>query len=331
MSQLSRDRRAQIIGMMVEGNSIRAIVRMTGASKNTIVKLLEDAGEAFSAYQDRVFHDLPCKRIQLDEIWAYAYCKQRKVPFAKNAPEEAGDLWTWVALDAETKLVPSWRVGDRSGATAIEFVCDLSKRLVNSVQITSDGHRAYLEAVEAGFGADVDYAQLIKLYGEVPHPAGRYSPAQIQGTKTFCCTGNPEPRHISTSYVERQNLTMRMSMRRFTRLTNGFSKKAENHAHSVAIHFMHYNFVRIHQSLRITPAMAAGVTQTIWSLTDMVRVIEDWEAVRATKVSGETLVRKVRDATLVHSGFSSGAFPGWRVARSIRRAAPSGQNLTLGA
>ncbi len=199
------------------------------------------------------------------------------------------------------------------------------------MQVTGDGLRSYIEAMEAGFGAEVDYAQLIKLYGETPHPAGRYSPAQIQGTITFCCTGRPDPHHISTSYVERQNLTMRMSMRRFTRLTNGFSKKAENHAHSVAIHFMHYNFVRIHQSLRITPAMAAGVTQTLWSLTDMVRVIEDWEAVRATKVSGETLVRKARDATLVHSGFSSGAFPGWRVARSIRRAAPSGQNLTLGA
>jgi hypothetical protein len=188
MNKLSTERRAQILGMMVEGNSVRAIVRMTGASKNTIIKLLEDAGEAFSAYQDRVFHDLPCKRIQLDEIWAYSYCKQRKVPFAKNAPEEAGDLWTWVAIDADTKLVPSWRVGDRSGATAIEFVCDLSKRLANRVQVTSDGHRAYLEAVEAGFGADVDYAQ---LYGEVPHPAGRYSPAQIQGTKTFCLYRQP--------------------------------------------------------------------------------------------------------------------------------------------
>jgi IS1 family transposase len=271
MNKLSTERRAQILSMMVEGNSIRAIVRMTGASKNTIVKLLEDAGEAFSDYQDRAFHDLPCKRIQLDEIWAYSYCKQRNVPFAKNAPEEAGDLWTWVALDAESKLVPSWRVGDRSGATAIEFVCDLSRRLANCVQITSDGHRAYLEAVEAGFGADVDYAQLIKLYGEVPHPAGRYSPAQIQGTKTFCCTGKPDPKHISTSYVERQNLTMRMSMKRFARLSNGFSKKAENHAHSVAIHFMHYNFVRIHQSLRVTPA---SVTSTLWSLVDMVQVLQ---------------------------------------------------------
>jgi hypothetical protein len=187
-------------------------------------------------------------------------------------------------------LIASWRIGDRSGATATEFVCDLAGRLANRVQVTSDGHRAYLEAVEAGFGADVDYAQLIKLYGEVPHPAGRYSPAQIQGTKTCCCAGNPDPKHVSTSYVERQNLTMRMSMRRFTRLTNGFSKKAKNHAYSVATHFMHYNFVRIHQSLRVTPAMAAGVTPKLWSLTDMVRVIEDWEVARSLKISGETMV-----------------------------------------
>jgi IS1 family transposase len=289
MNKLSTERRAQILGMMVEGNSIRAIVRRTGASKNTIVKLLEDAGEAFSAYQDQAFHNLPCKRLQLDEIWAFTYCKQRTVPFAKKAPEEAGDLWTWVAIDAETKLIPSWRVGDRSGATAIEFVCDLSKRLANRAQVTSDGHRSYLEAVEAGFGADVDYARLVKLYGEVPHPAGRYSPAQIQGTKTFCCTGNPDPKHISTSYVERQNLTIRMSMRRFTRLSNGFSKKAENHAQSVAIHFMHYNFVRIHQTLRVTPAMAAGVTTKLWDLVDMVRVIEDLEARHAAKL-GDRLV-----------------------------------------
>jgi IS1 family transposase len=283
------ERRAQILGMMVEGNSIRAIVRMTGVSKNTIVKLLEDAGAAFSAYQDKEFRDLPCKRIQLDEIWAFSYCKQRNIPFAKNAPEIAGDLWTWVALCADTKLVPSWRVGDRSGDTAIEFVCDLSKRLTHRVQVTSDGHRAYLEAVEAGFGADVDYAQLVKLYGEVPHPAGRYGPAQIQGTKTFCCAGDPDPRHISTSYVERQNLTMRVSMRRFTRLSNGFSKKAENHTHAVAVHFMHYNFVRIHQSLRISPAMAAGVSTKLWSLADMVRVIENWEMTRAA-TPGDRLV-----------------------------------------
>lgn len=175
---------------------------------------------------------------------------------------------------ADTKLVPSWRIGDRSGQTAIEFVCDLSKRLASRVQVTSDGHRAYLEAVEAGFGADVDYAQLIKLYGEVPHPAGHYSPAQIQGTKTFCCAGDPDPQHISTSYVERQNLTMRMSMRRFTRLTNGHSKKAENHAHMVSLPFMHYNFCRIHKTLRVTPAMAAGVTEQLWSVEDIVDLLD---------------------------------------------------------
>ena len=169
------------------------------------------------------------------------------------------------------------------------FVCDRSKRLANRVQITCDGHRAYLEAVEAGFGADVDYAQLIKLFGEAPHPAGRYSPAQIQGTKTFCCTGKSDPRHISTSYMERQNLTMRMSMRRFTRLTNGFSKKAENHAHSVAVHFMHYNFVRIHQTLRVTPVMAAGVTTELWDMMDLARVIEDWEARHAARLGDRLL------------------------------------------
>lgn len=179
MNKLSAERRAQILGMMVEGNSIRAIVRMTGVSKNTVVKLLEDAGEAFTDYQDRALRNPACKRLQLDEIWAFAYCKQRNVMTAKAAPEDAGDIWTWVAIDAETKLVPSWRVGDRSGETATEFVCDLSKRLANWVQVTSDGHRAYLEAIEAGFGADVDYAQLIKVYGEIPHPAGRYGPAAI--------------------------------------------------------------------------------------------------------------------------------------------------------
>src|SRR6202047_4650919 len=283
MNRLPIAKRAHILNLLVEGNSLRSASRIADVSINTVYKLAIDAGEACSTYQDQAFRNLPCKRVQLDEIWSFVYAKQRSVTLAKAAPETAGDVWTWVAICADTKLVPSWRVGDRSGATAIEFVCDLSKRLANRVQITSDGHRAYLEAVEAGFGADVDYAQLIKLYGEVPHPAGRYSPAQIQGTKTFCCTGDPDPKHISTSYVERQNLTMRMSMRRFRRLTNGFSKKAENHAHSVAINFMHYNFVPIHQSLRVTPAMAAGVTSELWSITDMVRTLEDWEAAKSAK------------------------------------------------
>jgi IS1 family transposase len=273
MNRLPIAKRAHIIHALVEGNSLRAASRLADVSINTVYKLAIDAGEACSAYQDRVFCNLPCKRLQLDEIWSFVYAKQRNVMFAKAAPETAGDVWTWVAICADTKLVPSWRVGDRSGATAIEFVCDLSKRLANRVQVTTDGHRAYLEAIEAGFGADVDYAQLIKQYGEVPHPAGRYSPAQIQGTKTFCCTGEPDPRHISTSYVERQNLTMRMSMRRFTRLTNAFSKKIENHTHAVALHYMHYNFVRIHRTLRITPAMAANVTDHLWTIEDIASLI----------------------------------------------------------
>jgi IS1 family transposase len=274
MNKLSRAIRSQILHLLVEGNSLRSASRIADVSINTVTKLLVEAGQVCSNYQDQALRNLPCRRLQLDEIWAFCYAKQRKVPFAKAAPEEAGDIWTWVAIDAETKLVPSWLVGDRSGDTAIRFVCDLSKRLANRTQITSDGHRAYLEAVEAGFGSDVDYAQLIKLYGEVPHPTGRYSPAQIQGTKTYCCTGDPDPQHISTSYVERQNLTMRMSMRRFTRLTNGHSKKAENHAHMVSLHFMHYNFCRIHKSLRITPAMAACVTERLWSIEDIVDLLD---------------------------------------------------------
>jgi IS1 family transposase len=273
MNRLPIAKRANILNLLVEGNSLRSASRIADVSINTVYKLAIDAGETCSTYQDQAFHNLPCRRVQLDEIWSFIYTKQRNVMLAKAAPEAAGDVWTWVAICADTKLVPSRRVGDRSGATAIEFVCDLSNRLANRVQITSDGHRAYLEAVEAGFGADVDYAQLIKLYGEVPHPAGRYSPAQINGTKTFCCTGDPDPKHISTSYVERQNLTMRMSMRRFTRLTNAFSKKIENHAHAVSLHYMHYNFVRIHRSLRITPAMAAGVTDRLWAIDDIAALI----------------------------------------------------------
>jgi IS1 family transposase len=274
MNRLSRVKRVQIISSLVEGMSLRSASRHADVSINTVTKLLIDAGRICSDYQDEVFVNLALKRLQLDEIWAFCYAKQRNLPFAKNAPEDAGDIWTWVAIDAETKLIPSWLVGDRSGETAICFVCDLSKRLGSRAQITSDGHRAHLEAVEAGFGADVDYAQLIKLYGEVPHPAGRYSPAQIQGTKTFCCSGNPDPAHISTSYVERQNITMRMGMRRFTRLTNAFSKKAENHALMVSLHFMHYNFCRIHKTLRISPAMAAKVSERLWSIEDIIDLVD---------------------------------------------------------
>jgi IS1 family transposase len=282
MNKLSRDARAQILGMMVEGVSIRAISRMTGASKNTIVKLLADAGEAFSDYQDRTMRDLTCKRLQVDEIWSFVYAKQKNVPIAKAAPEGAGDIWTWTAIDADTKLIPSWYVGARDGAAAQHFIGDLAARLASRVQLTSDGHKPYLEAVEQSFGADIDYAMLIKIYGEASESAkGRYSPAECVGAVQRRVEGKPDPAHISTSYAERANLSMRMGMRRFTRLTNAFSKKAENHAHALAIYFMHYNFVRIHQTLRCTPAMAAGVTETLWDLADMVRVLEEWEERRA--------------------------------------------------
>jgi IS1 family transposase len=276
MNKLSRTDRAKILGLMVEGVSLRAISRVTGASKNTIVKLLEDAGEAFSDYQDRTMRNLTCKRIQVDEIWAFVYAKAKNVATAKSAPEEAGDIWTWMAIDADTKLIPSFYVGTRDAGAAHHFIGDLALRLANRVQLTSDGHKPYLEAVEESFGADIDYAMLIKHYGDVPG-SGRYSPGVCTGATQRRVEGRPDPAHVSTSYAERANLTLRMGSRRFTRLTNAFSKKAENHAHSVAIHTMHYNFVRIHQTLRATPAMAAGVTQTLWELEDMVKVLEDWE------------------------------------------------------
>jgi len=276
MNKLSRDARAEILGMMVEGVSIRAISRMTGASKNTVVKLLEDAGEAFSDYQDRTMRNLTCKRVQVDEIWAFVYAKAKNVKVAKAAPEGAGDCWTWLAIDADTKLIPSFYIGARDANAAQHFIGDLALRLANRVQLTSDGHKPYLEAVEQSFGADIDYAMLIKHYGDAPG-AGRYSPGECTGATQKRVEGRPDPAHVSTSYAERVNLTLRMGSRRFTRLTNAFSKKVENHAHSVAIHTMHYNFVRIHQTLRCTPAMAAGVCTNLWELADMVEVLENWE------------------------------------------------------
>ncbi len=278
MNKLSRDARAQILGMMVEGVSIRAISRMTGASKNTIVKLLADAGEAFSDYQDRTLRDLTCKRVQVDEIWAFVYAKAKNVETAKAAPEGAGDCWTWMAIDADTKLIPSFYVGARDADAAQTFIADLAGRLANRVQLTSDGHKPYLEAVEQSFGSDIDYAMLIKHYGTPEGAVGRYSPGACTGVDLRRVEGRPDMAHVSTSYAERANLTLRMGSRRFTRLTNAFSKKIENHAHSVAIHTMHYNFVRIHQTLRCTPAMAAGVSATLWELGDMVKVLEEHEA-----------------------------------------------------
>ena len=278
MNKLPTQARAQIIHLLCEGNSIRAVTRLTGASKNTVTKLLIDAGKACADYQNKALRDLPCKRIQVDEIWSFVYAKEKNVARAKSAPPEAGDVWTWTAIDAETKLVPSWRVGDRSGETAIDFMDDLRPRLANRVQLTSDGHKAYLEAVEGAFGSDVDYAQLIKLYGSEGGVSSdkRYSPAGCTGTRKRRVEGDPDPNHVSTSYAERNNLTMRMSIRRFTRLTNAFSKKIENHAHSVALHFMHYNFCRQHKSLDgISPAMAAGVTDRLWDIEDIVRLVDE--------------------------------------------------------
>jgi IS1 family transposase len=239
-----------------------------------------DAGQAADWYQDRVFRNLTCKRVQVDEIWNFVYAKQKNVPTAKTAPADAGDVWTWTAIDADTKLMPSWFVGSRDSDAAIVFMDDLRSRLANRVQLTSDGHRSYLEAVEGAFGGDVDYAQLVKLYGPTSESGkGRYSPAKCIGARKQRVEGNPDPKHVSTSFSERSNLTLRMHMRRFTRLTNAFSKKVENHTHAVALHMMYYNFVRIHQTVRMTPAMAAGVTKRLWEMGDIVDVLEAWEAI----------------------------------------------------
>jgi IS1 family transposase len=279
MKRLEKTDRAHILHLLCEGMSIRAVDRTTGISKTTITKLIVDAGMAAAWYQDRVFRNLTCKRIQVDEIWNFVYAKQKNVATAKAAPEGAGDVWTWTAIDAETKLMPSWFVGGRDSDSAIIFMDDLASRLANRVQLTSDGHKAYLEAVEGAFGADVDYAQLVKLYGPTSEGAkGRYSPAECIGAHKAPVEGNPDPKHISTSFSERSNLTIRMHTRRFTRLTNAFSKKVENHAHAVALHMMYYNFVRIHQTLKTTPAMATDVTDRLWEVADIVGVLEAWEA-----------------------------------------------------
>jgi IS1 family transposase len=277
MYKLLPEKRVQVLHLLVEGNSLRATARLSDVALNTVSKLFVDAGRACAEYQDRTLRNLACKRLQLDEIWSFVYAKAKNVPVARNPPPSAGDVWTWMAIDADTKLVPSWHVGPRDGYVAQIFVRDLASRLANRVQITTDGHRPYLEAIEGAFGADVDYAMLQKIYGQSSEGEKRYSPAECIGIQERVIEGNPDPAHVSTSYVERQNLTMRMSIRRFTRLTNAFSKKLENHAHSVALHYMHYNFARIHKTLRVTPAMAAGVTDRLWEVKDIVTVLETWE------------------------------------------------------
>lgn len=277
MRKLDAKTRALIIRLLVEGNSIRATSRIADVSKNTVNKLLNDAGAACAKYHDEHVRNVKASVIQCDEIWSFTYAKQKNVATAKAAPEHAGDTWTWTAIDSESKLIVSYMVGGRDSEYAIEFMDDLRARLANRVQLTTDGHKAYLEAVEGAFGADVDYAQLIKMYGGETGSKGhekKYSPAECTGIKKRTVEGNPDKALISTSHVERQNLTMRMHMRRFTRLTNAFSKKIENHMHAVALHFMYYNFVKVHQTLKVTPAMEAGLTDRLWDVADLVAIVD---------------------------------------------------------
>ena len=273
MNKLSTEKRAAVLASLVEGNSIRSTVRMTGVAKNTVTKLLVEAGAVCATYQDKVLRDLTCKKIQCDEIWAYCYAKDKNVPADKRGQFGFGDVWTWTAIDPDTKLVVSWLVGLRNLEWAKAFMKDVQKRLANRVQLTTDGHKVYFEAVDEAFGADVDYAMLVKLYGKESAGEARYSPPKCIGCRRQKLMGNPDPKDISTSMAERQNLTMRMNMRRFTRLTNAFSKKIENLEAAVALHFMYYNFVRIHQTLRVSPAMAAGVTDHLWEISDIINLL----------------------------------------------------------
>ena len=265
-----------MVAALVEGNSIRATCRMTGVAKNTVVKLLVAIGEVCAEYQDKTLRNLTCSKIQVDEIWAFCYAKEKNVPEDKKGQFGYGDVWTFTALDAETKLVPSWYIGRRDAACATEFMKDLARRLKNRVQLTTDGHKMYLEAVEDAFGSEIDFSQLIKIYGKSQDKDAetRYGPAQCIGTEKIKINGKPKNKDVSTSYVERQNLTMRMGMRRFTRLTNGFSKKVENLFYAEALYFMYYNFCRIHQTLRITPAMKAGVTDRLWDIEDILNLLD---------------------------------------------------------
>ncbi|MEM6546273.1 MAG: IS1 family transposase [Pseudomonadota bacterium] len=277
MRKLDSKTRALIIRLLVEGNSIRATARIADVSKNTVNKLLIDAGKACEKFHDEHVREVKASVIQCDEIWSFCYAKAKNVATAKTAPEGAGDTWTWTAIDSESKLIVSYMVGGRDGEYAIGFMDDLRSRLANRVQLTTDGHKAYLEAVEGAFGGDVDYAQLVKLYGGTTGTQGhekKYSPAECTGIRKTRVEGSPDPKLVSTSHVERQNLTMRMHMRRFTRLTNAFSKKVENHAHAVALHFTYYNFVRVHQTLKVTPAMQAGLTDRLWDISDLVELID---------------------------------------------------------
>ena len=277
MNKLSPERRAQIVRALVEGNSIRSTCRMTGAAMNTVLKLLADMGEVCVRYQDEHVRNIYSRRIQCDEIWSFCHAKARNVPDEKKGKFGYGDVWTWTAIDADSKLAITWCIGGRDSYTGLAFMQDVARRLAQRVQLTTDGHGVYLDVVERAFGTDIDYAMLIKLYGTEPEQEKRYSPAKCVGAEPRTVQGKPDAKYISTSYVERQNLTMRMSMRRFTRLTNAFSKKIENLGHAVALHFVYYNFCRRHQTLDMTPAMAAGIEDHEWSIEELVGLLEERE------------------------------------------------------
>ncbi len=277
MNKLPAAKRIQILSLLCEGASMRSVSRLADVSINTVSKLLVQAGRVCAEFHDEKVRGVRSKRVQVDEIWSFTYAKEKNVASAEKAPAAAGDTWTWTAIDADSKLIVSWLVGGRSLEYAVPYMQDLRDRLATRVQLTSDGHRAYLEAVETAFGADVDYAQLVKIYGASGENETRYSPAKCLGAVPHEVCGNPDPKHISTSYAERSNLTMRMHMRRFTRLTNAFSKKFENHMHMVALYTVFYNWTKIHKTLRVTPAMAAGLTGRVWDMADVVALIEESE------------------------------------------------------
>lgn len=274
MNKLTREERVRVVAALVEGNSIRSTVRMTGIAKNTVVKLLAEIGSVCGEYQHKAIRNLACKRVQCDEIWSFCYAKQRNLPEDKQGVYGYGDVWTWTAIDPDSKLIISYLVGLRDAEWGKTFMHDLKSRLANRVQLTTDGHKVYLVAVEDAFIGDVDYAMLVKLYGKEPAGESRYSPPKCIGCRREAISGRPKRKDVSTSIVERQNLTMRMGMRRFTRLTNGFSKKIQNLEYAVALHFMYYNFCRIHQTLRISPAMAAGMSDRLWDIEDIIKLLE---------------------------------------------------------
>jgi IS1 family transposase len=274
MNKLPIQKRVQILSMLCEGSSMRSISRVCDVSINTVAKMLVDAGNVCMAYHDEKVRGVTAKRVQVDEVWTFTAAKQKNVPGMKKPVDGAGDTWTWTGIDADTKLIVSWFVGGRDGDHAKLFIADLAARLANRVQLTSDAHKPYLQAVEDAFGGEVDYAILQKIYGRASEGEKRYSPAECIGIRKGKISGSPDERHISTSYIERQNLSMRMHMRRFTRLTNAFSKKIESHIQMVALYAVFYNYTRIHKTLRVTPAMAAGLTDRVWGMEDVVALMD---------------------------------------------------------